>query len=155
MLKPRRCTHTMASKAPVTDLALLQRAHRFLRDPAEDAALRAQGGDATAALRLAQQYDAALNKNFALADLTALPRLGLRWRTREEVLSGKGEFSCGVLGCAAVEGLAAYEVPFAYSDAGAPAEERLALVKLLCCGLCAGRAFGAAATAAEGPQVRQ
>ena len=134
-----------AAAAPVTDLALLQAGFRFLRDAGEDAALAAAGGDAAHGCRLAQRYDARLNKNFALADLSALPRLGLRWRTEAEVRSGKGETLCGVLGCAHVEGLAAYELPFAYRDAGAPEEERMALVKLLCCGVCARRAFGGAA----------
>jgi protein FRA10AC1 len=142
--------HTAAPPAAVlTDLGLLLQGHRFLRSQAEDTELLARGGDAAAACRLAQRYDAQLNKNFALADLSRLPRLGLRWRTQAEVRSGKGETSCGALGCAAVEGLVAYELPFAYADAGAAGEERLALVKLLCCGLCAGRAFLAGAVEAE------
>ena len=134
-----------AGRAPVTDQQLLATAHRFLRDASEDRAAEEAGGDAAHGCRLAQRYDERLNKNFALADFTRLPQLGLRWRTHAEVRSGKGETLCGVLGCARTEGLLALELPFSYRDAGAPQEERLALVKLLCCGLCAQRAFGGAA----------
>ena len=55
-------------------------------------------------------------------------KLGLRWRTEAEVVSGKGQFSCGARGCAEARGLATFEVPFGYTEAGARKE---ALVKVL------------------------
>ena len=126
--------------ATTTDRTLLAAAHRFLRSAEEDRQLLSQGGDAAHGVKLAQRYDAGLNKEFCLADLSRLPQLGLRWRTEGEVRSGKGGSFCGVLGCTAVDGLLAYELPFSYRDAGAPAAQ-VALVKLLCCGTCAGKAF--------------
>ena len=55
-------------------------------------------------------------------------KLGLRWRTEAEVVSGKGQFSCGARGCSEARGLATFEVPFGYTEAGARKE---ALVKVL------------------------
>ena len=54
-------------------------------------------------------------------------KLGLRWRTEAEVLSGKGQFSCGARGCSETRGLATFEVPFGYSEAG---QRKDALVKV-------------------------
>ena len=42
----------------------------------------------------------------------------MRWRTQPEVVAGKGHFSCGARGCAEAQGLASYEVDFAYEEAG-------------------------------------
>lgn len=60
-------------------------------------------------------------------------RIGLRWRTEKEVISGKGQFECGNKKCTAREGLRSYEVNFAYSEAG---ENKQALVKLRVCPKC-------------------
>lgn len=54
-------------------------------------------------------------------------KLGLRWRTEAEVISGKGQFSCGARGCTETRGLATFEVPFGYTEAG---ERKEALVKV-------------------------
>ncbi|KAM7268068.1 hypothetical protein ACFE04_010234 [Oxalis oulophora] len=56
--------------------------------------------------------------------------VGLRWRTEKEVISGKGQFICGNKHCDEKEGLASYEVNFAYFEAG---ENKQALVKLVTC----------------------
>lgn len=60
-------------------------------------------------------------------------RIGLRWRTEKEVISGKGQFECGNKKCSAREGLRSYEVNFAYTEAG---ESKQALVKLRVCPKC-------------------
>lgn len=60
-------------------------------------------------------------------------RIGLRWRTEKEVVSGKGQFECGNKKCTAREGLRSYEVNFAYTEAG---ESKQALVKLRVCPKC-------------------
>lgn len=60
-------------------------------------------------------------------------RIGLRWRTEKEVISGKGQFECGNKKCTAREGLRSFEVNFAYSEAG---ESKQALVKLRVCPKC-------------------
>ena len=87
---------------------------------------------------LAATYDAALTKDFALAAFSPDGRLGLRWRTRREVINGKGQFICGALDCDAVNALSTFEVPFQYEEAGV---STAALVRLRLCGKCASTAF--------------
>eukprot|EP00879_Flechtneria_rotunda_P021692 GHRR01022872.1.p1 GENE.GHRR01022872.1~~GHRR01022872.1.p1 ORF type:complete len:196 (+),score=90.38 GHRR01022872.1:726-1313(+) len=58
----------------------------------------------------------------------------MRWRTKAEVVSGKGQFVCCAKGCDECSGLASYEVNFAYSEAG---QLKQALVKLRLCSSCA------------------
>lgn len=112
------------------DVEALRRAHRFVSDGQQ-----APPGPGSA---LAAAYDARLYKELAVADLSLYRagKLGLRWRTREEVWMGLGHTTCGGLGCGAAAGLAAFEVPFAYHEAG---EHKLALVKLRLCGGCAAK----------------
>ena len=43
------------------------------------------------------------------------------------MLSGKGQFSCGARGCSEARGLATFEVPFGYTEAG---QRKDALVKV-------------------------
>ena len=52
---------------------------------------------------------------------------GLRWRTKAEVVEGRGQFSCGCKGCDKRQQLASYELPFSYKEQG---EQRQALVKV-------------------------
>ena len=52
--------------------------------------------------------------------------MGMRWRTEAEVTAGTGQFSCGARRCGERRGLASFEVPFAYSEAGV---DKQALVK--------------------------
>lgn len=61
-------------------------------------------------------------------------KIGLRWRTQAEVVAGKGQFTCGAKGCDGTAGLCAYEVNFAYQEAG---QQKQALVKLCLCQDCA------------------
>lgn len=50
--------------------------------------------------RMVQKYQAQLNRDYVLADMTTRPgQLGLRWRTREEVASGLGSMTCGNKHC--------------------------------------------------------
>ena len=129
--------------AASTDRAALLAAFTFLApDPDEPApASHLAPADAAWQARLAARYYAALNKEFALCDLSRAPRLGLRWRSAAEVAAGKGQFTCGALGCAAVAGLHSYEVPFSYEERGVA---RSALVKARLCGACASRDFAGA-----------
>ena len=74
-------------------------------------------------------------------------RMGLRWRTSEEVISGKGESICGVQGCMNTntntnisidtptmnKTLSLFELNFAYIENG---KKKNALVKLVCCQTC-------------------
>ena len=79
-----------------------------------------------------------LFKEYAIADLSRYKEgaVGLRWRTEAEVVSGKGQFSCGAKRCANHNDLESYEVDFKYREAG---EKKQALVKLRVCPDCAGR----------------
>lgn len=51
----------------------------------------------------------------------------MRWRTEQEVVNGKGQFSCGNKTCSESEGLRTWEVNFAYEE---EEEKKNALVKL-------------------------
>eukprot|EP00741_Cyanophora_paradoxa_P025457 tig00000382_g24575.t1 len=117
-------------QARCTDLDILQREHRFIRDDDEDAA------DASWEKRLARRYYDRLFKEFALADLSNYKagQVGLRWRTEKEVFAGKGQFVCGNKRCDGREQLRSFEVNFAYVEAN---ERKNALVKLRLCPECA------------------
>lgn len=112
--------------------------HRFVRTDDDDGDL----GDVPAARRAAILADRALYKEYAVADVRAARAggraLGLRWRTRAEVLGGKGTAVCAALDCAGTRGLRSYEVDFRYCEAGAA---QRALVKVRLCRACA-RAVG-------------
>ncbi|KAG2434917.1 hypothetical protein HYH02_012115 [Chlamydomonas schloesseri] len=118
-----------AAKSVRTDADALRDHHRFIRTEEDD-------GDHSWEARLAKRYYDRLFKEYAIVDLTFYKesRLGMRWRTQKEVVSGKGQFVCGAKGCDASDGLCSYEVNFAYQEAG---ERKQALVKLRVCPACA------------------
>jgi len=49
--------------------------------------------------RMVKRYHDHLYKEYALADLSVPGRIGLRWRTRDEVVSGRGDRTCGNKRC--------------------------------------------------------
>jgi protein FRA10AC1 len=57
----------------------------------------------------------------------------MRWRTKEEVLSGKGETICSNKICDKFSELRTYEVNFKYKE---EEEVKSALVKVKCCEEC-------------------
>jgi hypothetical protein len=65
-----------------------------------------------------ESLDDNIFKDFAIIDLSQVRtrKLGMRWRSREDVLKGKGEYICGAVGCHATE-LTALEIPFAHHTA--------------------------------------
>nr|CAB3492112.1 unnamed protein product [Digitaria exilis] len=69
---------------------------------------------------------------YCIADMTQYKKgkIGLRWRTEKEVISGKGQFICGNRHCDEKHGLGSYEVNFSYVEAG---KQKQALVKLVAC----------------------
>ena len=119
----------------ISDADALRRAHQFLWDEPAEAS---EGADAEWGTRLAKRYDAALNHEYALADLSRYKEghVGLRWRTAEETFDGKGQFTCGATSCAKDESLTSLEVPFEYSEHG---QRKQAMVKLRLCERCAKR----------------
>ncbi|KAH6765902.1 folate-sensitive fragile site protein [Perilla frutescens var. hirtella] len=82
--------------------------------------------------RLVKRYYDKLFKEYCIADMSHYKtgKIGLRWRTEKEVISGKGQFVCGNKHCDQKDGLSSYEVNFSYFEAG---ESKQALVKLVAC----------------------
>jgi hypothetical protein len=62
----------------------------------------------------------------------------MRWRTKAEVVSGKGQFMCAAKRCYNEEDLHSYEVPFRYQEQG---ETKAELVKVRVCVGCAKKLF--------------
>ncbi|XP_062381491.1 protein FRA10AC1 isoform X1 [Sardina pilchardus] len=119
----RRSTHK-----DKTDIDVVRENHRFLwRDEDEE--------DMTWEKELAKKYYDKLFKEYCIADLSRYKenKFGFRWRTEQEVVSGKGQFLCGNKRCELQEGLKSWEVNFAYVEVG---EKRNALVKLRLCPEC-------------------
>ncbi|KAF4518336.1 hypothetical protein B566_EDAN007063 [Ephemera danica] len=89
-------------------------------------------------LRLAKKYYDKLFKEYCICDLSRYKenKVALRWRIESEVVSGKGQFSCGNKACGSSEQLRSWEVNFAYSERG---EKKNALVKLRLCPPCSER----------------
>jgi len=83
--------------------------------------------------RMVQRYNEGLYREYALADISRPGQIGLRWRTKQEVLDGRGERTCGNKRCLASKDLSTIEVPFAYTEAGVSKKE---LVKLRLCPVC-------------------
>ncbi|XP_031487464.1 uncharacterized protein LOC116255695 isoform X2 [Nymphaea colorata] len=112
-----------------TDLDTLREGYRFIRNEEDEENLSWEQ-------RLVKRYHDKLFKEFCIADMSEYRRgkIGLRWRTENEVISGKGQFICGNRKCNERDGLASYEVNFSYVEAG---ENKQALVKLVACERCA------------------
>lgn len=117
-------------KLPVkTDKDTLREGYRFIRSEEDDL-------DPSWEQRLVKRYYNKLFKEYCIADMSQYRtgKIGLRWRTEKEVISGKGQFVCGNKHCGEKDGLASYEVNFSYIEAG---ESKQALVKLVTCERCA------------------
>ncbi|KAI7755915.1 hypothetical protein M8C21_007180, partial [Ambrosia artemisiifolia] len=100
-------------KLPIkTDQDTLRDGYRFIRSEEDDM-------DTSWEQRLVKRYYDKLFKEYCIADMSQYKtgKVGLRWRTEKEVISGKGQF-----------------VNFAYFEAG---ENKQALVKLVACESCA------------------
>ncbi|OXB72242.1 UNVERIFIED_CONTAM: hypothetical protein H355_012666 [Colinus virginianus] len=111
-----------------TDLDVIRENHRFLWREDDEA-------DMNWEKRLAKKYYDKLFKEYCIADLSKYKenKFGFRWRHEKEVISGKGQFSCGNKHCDGKEGLKSWEVNFGYVEHG---EKRNALVKLRLCPEC-------------------
>lgn len=114
----------------VSDYDVLKNSYRFLRSEVDDSK------EVPSIVRLARRYYDRLFKEYALCDVSRVSSksIGLRWRTHKECVEGKGQFSCGALGCDCVNELQSFEVPFKYKEAG---ETKHALVKVRVCPPCA------------------
>lgn len=113
-----------------SDLEALEEYHQFVRDDIQDIQNASDWRS-----RMARKYYDQLYKEFAIIDLSRHHEglVGLRWRTKEEVIAGKGHFSCGAKRCDALQGLQTFEVPFHYQEHG---QNKLELVKVRLCRDC-------------------
>ena len=119
---------------------ILEQNHRFIRD-----------GDTLPDIDeeklLARKYYDSLFREYALVDLSRWreQKVALRWRTKDEVLAGVGQFTCGCLnyhregqedGDARIEELKTFELNFAYGEDGV---KKNSLVKVCVCPKCSRR----------------
>ncbi|KAL8023006.1 putative folate-sensitive fragile site protein Fra10Ac1 [Plasmopara halstedii] len=118
------------------DLKILKKNFRFIRDDEVDAEL----GEKDWQIRMSVRYYQQLFREYALADLSRYQegKIGLRWRTEMEVVTGKGQFSCGNKECDERLELRSYELLFAYHE---QRERKRCLVKVRACTLCAEKLF--------------
>jgi protein FRA10AC1 len=118
------------------DLAALKSHHQFIRDDDADRRDMTKSWE----VRMARKYYNKLYKEFALADLSLFEegKIGLRWRTEQEVVIGKGQFSCGSLTCTETREMRGFEVPFRYKENGVVKCE---LVKVKVCENCAKKLY--------------
>ncbi|KAG4134572.1 hypothetical protein ERO13_D08G165200v2 [Gossypium hirsutum] len=117
-------------KLPIkTDHDTLREGYRFIRSEEDDM-------NHSWEQKLVKRYYGKLFKEYCIADMSQYKcgKIGLRWRTEKEVISGKGQFICGNKHCNEKDGLASYEVNFSYFEDG---ENKQALVKLVTCERCA------------------
>lgn len=112
-----------------TDLDVIRENHQFLWDESDDEE------PPTWEKQLAKRYYDKLFKEYCICDLTyyEVNKIAMRWRTEQEVIAGKGQFSCGDRHCKDNAGLRTWEVNFAYFEKD---EKKNALVKLRLCPKC-------------------
>ena len=127
-----RASRYLADKVPFvgkTDGDVLRENHRFIRSEADDDLSQWEK-------RMAKKYYDKLFKEYAIADLSGYKKgkVGLRWRTQQEVVEGLGQFRCGSHVCSVTQDLRSFEMNFSYMEDG---EKKNALVKLRLCPDCA------------------
>ncbi|KAK8404231.1 hypothetical protein O3P69_000354 [Scylla paramamosain] len=85
--------------------------------------------------QVAKKYYDKLFKEYCICDLSHYKenKVGMRWRIEKEVISGKGQFTCGEKRCSEQEGLRTWEMNFSYMEQGV---KKNALVKLRLCHDC-------------------
>lgn len=103
------------------DIDVIRENHRFLWED--------DNAPNTWEEQLARKYYDKLFKEYCISDLSRYKEnmIAMRWRTEPEVITGKGQFSCGNKRCEEKEGLRTWEVNFGYIEQG---EKKNALVKL-------------------------
>lgn len=125
--------------APIfrSEREILEQNHRFIRD--DDASV-----DLDEEKHLAKRYYDSIFRDYALVDLSRWreQKVALRWRTKVEVLDGRGQFICGCLNCSGRHGedrdgrteeLKTFELNFAYVEDGV---KKNSLVKVCVCQKC-------------------
>jgi protein FRA10AC1 len=103
-------SHWLTAKAAPrevkTDFDVLRENYRFLGDLADDADEWEK--------QMTKKYYDKLFKEYCIADLTRYQegKVGMRWRTQQEVFDGKGQFVCGNKHCRETRDLESYEVDY-------------------------------------------
>merc|ERR1712071_100786 len=109
------------------DFDVIKENHQFLWE--EDDAIDTWGK------QLAKKYHDKLFKEYCICDLRKYEenKVGIRWRIEKEVVTGKGQFSCGETKCEKTDKLRTWEVNFAYIE---HAVKKNSLVKIRLCDDC-------------------
>nr|CAG4649798.1 EOG090X0H59 [Scapholeberis mucronata] len=109
------------------DFDVIKENHQFLWE--EDDSIDTWGK------QLAKKYHDKLFKEYCICDLRKYKenKVGIRWRIEKEVVTGKGQFSCGEQHCSEKSHLRTWEVNFAYIEHGV---KKNSLVKIRLCGEC-------------------
>lgn len=133
-----------------TEFDVLKAAHKFLRDEDQEGHGNTKNNQSWED-QVAKKYYDSLYREFGVCDLKHYKsgNFALRWRTEDEVISGRGEETCGNTRCKQhvvddqsrtperSEGkrrkLNTVELPFAYEEHG---EQKAALVKVVLCDSC-------------------
>tara|TARA_R110002050_G_scaffold208917_3_gene344983 strand:+ start:1124 stop:2131 length:1008 start_codon:yes stop_codon:yes gene_type:complete len=112
-----------------TDYDVLREEYKFVRTEDDD-------DESVYEKRLAKRYYDKLFKEYCIGDFSRYKhgQIGLRWRVKREVFSGKGQFVCGNLACDERKDLCSFEVNFAYLE---NKEKKNTLVKIRLCPDCA------------------
>ncbi|CAH0552532.1 unnamed protein product [Brassicogethes aeneus] len=110
-----------------TDADVIRKNHRFLWEGEDKAD--------TWELQFAKKYYDKLFREYCIADLSLYRenKLALRWRIKQEVIIGKGQFICGNKKCCEKEDLRTWEVNFRYMEEG---KKKNALIKIRLCPEC-------------------
>ncbi|XP_044747949.1 protein FRA10AC1 [Coccinella septempunctata] len=112
------------------DELLIKKNHKFLWEDTKN--------ELTWEEELAKKYYDKLFKEYCICDLSKYKenRVALRWRTKTEVISGRGQFSCAEKKCNCKERLKTWEVNFCYLENN---EKKNALVKIKLCSECSAK----------------
>ena len=110
-----------------SDLDILASHHRLILDTSPP--------DLSYGAFLFRKYYDSLYKDTAIIEFGDYRRgqIGVRWRSKAEVLAGKGSSECANAKCSEKSRLSVYEVNFKYREAG---ETKSTLVKVRTCMLC-------------------
>lgn len=114
-----------------SDLSELKKVHQFVRNDEIDEMNKSDWKT-----RMARRYYDKLYKEYAIIDLSRYKegQFGLRWRTEDEIINGKGQSICAGRKCTDITDLKSFEMPFQYQENGVTKCE---LVKIRVCKACA------------------
>nr|CAG4637460.1 EOG090X0H59 [Ceriodaphnia reticulata] len=109
------------------DIDVIKENHQFLWE--EDDKVDTWGK------QLAKKYHDKLFKEYCVCDLRRYKenKVGIRWRIEKEVVTGKGQFSCGEQHCMEKDNMRTWEVNFSYMEHGL---KKNSLVKIRLCSEC-------------------